>query len=151
MSGQPIIPAGAVYPDSRGMITALPSFTTAGTMVIESRPGAVRGNHYHLDESHLMYVVSGRMLYIEENPDHTLTTAEVGPGESVVSPKGAPHATVFPEHTVFVTLSDTDRRGRRYEDEVVRVDPLQDRPEVAAYLAEMGELIAGAKHLRSPG
>jgi quercetin dioxygenase-like cupin family protein len=144
-----IVPADATHADSRGKIIALPYFTTAGTMVIESQPGAVRGNHYHLNESHLMYVVSGRMLYIEEDADQTVTVAEVGPGESVISPKAVPHATVFPEYTVFVTLSDWDRRGHRYEDEVVRVDPLENRPEVAGYLEGIGELITGAKQKRT--
>lgn len=145
LSGQMIVPADAVYADSRGKIIALPYFNTAGTMVIESQPGAVRGNHYHLNESHLLYVVSGRMHYIEEDAAQKTTVAEVGPGESVISPKGAPHATVFPEYTVFVTLSDRDRRGHRYEDEVVRVDPLENRPEVASHLERISELITGAK------
>jgi quercetin dioxygenase-like cupin family protein len=141
VSRQIVMPAEAVFSDGRGRIIALPHFHAAGTMVIESESGAVRGNHYHLNESHLMYVVSGRMIYLEEDGDQHITVAEVGPGESVISPKGAPHATVFPVRTVFVTLSDWDRRGHRYEEEVVRVDPLEDRPEVSRYLAGIDELI----------
>lgn len=148
MSGQIIVPADAIYADGRGKIIALPSFNTAGAMVIESQPGAVRGNHYHTNESHLMYVVSGRMFYIEQDADQKIAVAEVGPGESVISTKGAPHTTVFPEYTVFVTLSDRDRRGHRYEDEVVRVNPLENHPEVATYLTGMGELITGAEQRR---
>lgn len=147
MPGEIIVPADAVYADERGRIIALPHFDTAGAMVIESQPGAVRGNHYHLHESHLMYVVSGLMIYLEEDPDGKLIVTEVGPGESVISPKGAAHATVFPEQTVFVALSDWDRRGHRYEDEVIRVPPLEHRAEAASRLEGLGELIRGAKHL----
>lgn len=136
-----VIPPDAVHIDDRGEIVALPHFDTAGTMVIESEPGAVRGNHYHQNESHLMYVVSGRMIYIEEDEKRQITVADVRPGQSVISPAGAPHCTVFPEKTVFVALSDQDRRGRRYEDEVVRVRPLEERPEVAEYLDGIGPLI----------
>ena len=143
MENPQVIPAEAVYADDRGEIVALPHFATAGTMVIESEAGAVRGNHYHDNESHLMYVVSGRMIYIEETPGGRVTVAVVGPGQSVVSPAGAPHCTVFPERTFFVTLSDWDRRGHRYEDEVTRVQPLEERPEVAAYLEGIGPLITG--------
>ncbi|NGO06894.1 cupin domain-containing protein [Streptomyces sp. HC44] len=146
-----IIPPEAVHADLRGTITALPHFDTAGTMVIESEAGSVRGNHYHLNESHLMYVVSGRMIYLEEDDDRGISVADVGPGESVISPKGVPHATVFPEHTVFVTLSDWDRRGHRYEDEIVRVDPLEERPEVAPYLEGIGELLTGEFQKRRNG
>jgi quercetin dioxygenase-like cupin family protein len=140
-----IIPAEAVYTDARGAIVALPHFDTAGTMVIESEPGAVRGNHYHLHESHLMYVVTGKMIYIETDAEQRVSVAEVLPGQSVVSPAGAPHCTVFPEHTVFVTLSDWDRRGRRYEDEVVRVAPMEELPEVAEYLKGIDTLITAPK------
>ncbi|MBC2869778.1 cupin domain-containing protein [Streptomyces mexicanus] len=135
------LPPEAVHTDPRGRIITLPPFDTAGTTVIESEPGAVRGNHYHRHESHLMYVVSGRMIYIEEDAEQRISVAEIGPGQSVVSPRGVAHTTVFPERTVFVTLSDWDRRGRRYEDEVVRVAPLEDRPEVAPYLEGIGELV----------
>lgn len=144
----PLLPPDAVHTDPRGSITALPPFATAGTMVIESERGAVRGNHYHHDESHLMYVVSGRMIYIEDDPQLGICVAEVGPGQSVVSPKGVPHTTVFPEHTVFVTLSDVDRAGHKYEDAVVRVDPLEERPEVAPYLTGIGPLVTGEPQQR---
>ncbi|QNP71424.1 cupin domain-containing protein [Streptomyces roseirectus] len=147
----PILPPDAVHADPRGSITALPPFEAVGTVVIESEPGAVRGNHYHHDESHLMYVVSGRMIYIEDDPELGICVAEVGPGQSVVSPKGVPHTTVFPEHTVFVTLSDVDRTGRKYEDEVVRVDPLEERPEVAPYLVGLGPLVTGEMQRRRQG
>lgn len=144
-----LIPAEAVFADDRGQIAALPHFNTAGAMVIESVPGAVRGNHYHLHESHLMYVVSGLMIYIEEGVDRTVVVSEVGPGQAVISPPGAPHCTVFPEHTAFVTLSDWDRRGHKYEDEIVRVAPMETKPEVAAYLRGISHLITGPVHQRS--
>lgn len=125
-----VMPEG-IYPDARGRIIALPDFPTAHSMIIESVEGAVRGNHYHHDESHLMYVISGRMLYIEEQPGGALLTLDVRPGQAVVSPRGLAHTTVFPTHSVIAVLSDVDRSGTRYEEQVVRVDPLQDRVDLS--------------------
>lgn len=139
-----ILPADGLFLDARGQIANLPPFTTIGVTVITSERGAVRGNHYHLHESHLMYVVSGLMVYIEEDADGRTHVCEVGPGGAVVSPPRAPHCTVFPERTVFVTLSDWDRRGQNYEDEVVRIDPMERRTEVAASIAGLPELISRA-------
>lgn len=135
-----VAPLG-VHTDERGSIVSLPAFPTVASTVIESRAGAVRGNHYHRDESHLMYVISGLMLYLEEDGSGSLAAFEVGPGESVVSPPGAPHATVFLEDTIFVALSDVDRSGHRYEGGVVRVRPLQERPEISDRISAAGKLI----------
>lgn len=136
-----IIPVDGLHVDARGEIVTLPPFTVNGVTVISSTTGAVRGNHYHLNESHLMYVVSGLMVYAEEDEAGHTRTSEVKPGESVVSAPRVAHCTVFPEPTVFVTLSDWDRRGRNYENEVVRIAPMEHRPEVAPYIERISELI----------
>jgi len=125
-----LVPEG-IYADARGRIIALPEFPTAHAMIIESTVGAVRGNHYHHHESHLMYVVSGRMIYLEQQEDGETLMLDVEPGGAVVSPRGLAHATVFPERSVIAVLSDVDRGGDRYESEVVRVDPLQHQVDIS--------------------
>jgi oxalate decarboxylase/phosphoglucose isomerase-like protein (cupin superfamily) len=126
----------AEYDDDRGRIVALPSFRAEGALVIESRRGSVRGNHLHHRESHLMHVLSGEMIYLERTSDGGLFTARLRPGEAVVSPRGAAHCTLFPEDSVLVVLSDVDRRGRRYEEEIVRVAPLQDDVDLPALFGD---------------
>jgi len=125
------IPPQNIYSDERGRIVSLPPFPATGVLVIESEPGAVRGNHLHQHESHLMYVVSGRMIYLEETERGTVVATEVGAGETVISPRGRAHCTVFPERTVICVLNDVDRTGARYEEEVVRVAPLDQRVDLS--------------------
>jgi oxalate decarboxylase/phosphoglucose isomerase-like protein (cupin superfamily) len=127
--------------DQRGRIITLPTFTTLETTLIESRAGAVRGNHYHLDESHLMYIVTGRMIYLEQSDSTELQVVELGPGESVVTPAGAAHCTLFPEDTVFVTLSDALRADGAYETSVVRIKPMHELAEVRKWLDRMPHLL----------
>jgi oxalate decarboxylase/phosphoglucose isomerase-like protein (cupin superfamily) len=140
----------AVYADQRGRIVTLPEFQTAESTVIESRAGAVRGNHYHSEETHLMYVVSGLMLYIEQTDDGGLRTLELLPGESVVTPAGAPHCTLFPEDTVFVTLSDVTRAGDAYEQAVIRVPALHEHPDMRRYVARMPRLLVAQAQVWAP-
>jgi mannose-6-phosphate isomerase-like protein (cupin superfamily) len=138
---QQILSPKDVNVDQRGRIITLPKFTTVETTLIESRAGAVRGNHYHLDESHLMYIVTGRMIYIEQGESDGLQVVELGPGESVVTPAGAPHCTLFPEDTVFVTLSDAVRADGAYETSVVRIKPLHEAAEIREWLDRMPHLL----------
>ena len=123
-----------IYADDRGRIVSLPPFPATGVLIIESEPGAVRGNHFHAQESHLMHVVSGRMIYLEESASGTVAATEVKAGETVISERGLAHCTVFPERTVICVLNDVDRTGHRYEDEVVRVEPLDQRIDLGRFV-----------------
>lgn len=140
-----IIPAEGVYADDRGRIVSLPAFPAVGAMIIDSCTGAVRGNHYHRGESHLMYVISGRMLYIEQEESGAVTALDVTSGESVITPPGVPHCTVFLEDTTFIALSDADRSGGKYEEEVVRVRPLHEHPGLIGRLPPLEKLVT-ARH-----
>lgn len=140
LSPQILIPKD-INVDKRGRIITLPTFATRETTLIESYAGAVRGNHYHLDESHLMYVVTGKMIYIEQSEETGLQVVELGPGESVVTPAGAAHCTLFPEDTVFVTLSDALRADGAYETSVVRIKPMHELAEVRQWLDRMPDLL----------
>ncbi|MEU1762970.1 cupin domain-containing protein [Micromonospora sp. NPDC005652] len=137
---QVLAPQG-IYADKRGRIVTLPTFPTVESTVIESRAGAVRGNHYHRDETHLMYVVSGFMVYIEQDVEGGLQVVEVRPGESVRTPAGVAHCTFFPEDTTFVALSDVSRAGDAYEDAVTRVAPMHEHPDVRRYIADAPGLL----------
>lgn len=129
-----LVPPQKIYTDERGRIVSLPPFPATGVLIIESEPGAVRGNHFHQQESHLMHVVSGRMIYLEESASGTVAATEVKAGETVISGRGRAHCTVFPERTVMCVLNDVDRTGNRYEDEVVRVAPLDQRIDLSRFL-----------------
>jgi hypothetical protein len=137
-----ILTPQATFADGRGRIISLPEFRSAGALVIESRAGAVRGNHLHEHESHLQHMLSGTMIYLERQADGVLYTARVGPDQSVISERGVPHCSVFIEDSVFVVLSDTDRTGDKYENEIVRVEPLHADLDLAAYGLDADALLA---------
>jgi quercetin dioxygenase-like cupin family protein len=136
-----ILTPQATFTDARGRIISLPEFRSAGALVIESRAGAVRGNHLHQHESHLQHMLSGTMIYLERSADGALYSARVGPGQGVVSERGVAHCSVFTEDSVFVVLSDTDRTGDKYENEIVRVEPLHADLDLAGYGLDQAALL----------
>ena len=104
--------------DDRG---AIRNFHHAGNVaVIESRAGTVRSNHLHRGEWHWLYVVSGRMRYLEKFGD-TVVERDVLPGQRVFTGPGVPHRTEFPVDTVLLSLAPAKTHDS-HEADLVRVD-----------------------------
>jgi quercetin dioxygenase-like cupin family protein len=117
------IPVEAPFVDERGVIQSVIEATTRSVALITSEPGAVRANHWHQQDWHYCYVISGSLDYFErpvgstEKPSKTF----IGPGELFFTPSGVEHAMVFREKTVFICLSRNPRDHATYEDDVKRV------------------------------
>ena len=95
-------------------------------VMIESKKGSLRANHYHKTDWHYCYVISGAIEYYhrptgsDQEPESLLVKA----GEMVFTPPMVDHGMKFPEDTVFLTLSRNPRDQASYEADVVRVDML---------------------------
>ena len=95
-------------------------------VMITSKRGTVRANHYHKTDWHYCYVVSGCIEYYHrptgsnEKPEMIL----VKTGEMVFTPPMVDHGMKFPDDTVFLTFSRNPRDQETYEADVVRVDML---------------------------
>jgi oxalate decarboxylase/phosphoglucose isomerase-like protein (cupin superfamily) len=92
--------------------------------VIYCKAGTRRSSHYHLTDSHVLYVVSGRMLYWEQPVDGSAPMAlcEVPPGEQVFTGPMVSHWTEFPVDTVLVSVSRLHRTHEQHEADLVRVE-----------------------------
>jgi quercetin dioxygenase-like cupin family protein len=112
--------------DARGAIQPLVDEIMKSAVMIESKKGSLRANHYHKTDWHYCYVVSGTIEYYHrptgstEEPECLL----VKEGEMVFTPPMVDHGMKFPEDTVFLTLSRNPRDQVSYEADVVRVDML---------------------------
>ena len=115
------------FTDARGdIMTILDDGATniRSTLLITSKKGSIRANHYHKEDSHYCYMLSGKMEYFEKPvgaDDSKIETVIVGPGEMVFSPPMHIHAMRFLEDTVWVTLSTKSRKDGAYEQDTVRV------------------------------
>ncbi|MBT5940989.1 MAG: cupin domain-containing protein, partial [Rhodospirillaceae bacterium] len=110
--------------DARGKIQPLVDEMMRSAVMIESKAGSIRANHYHKTDWHYCYVVSGTIEYL-----HRVTgsisepeTIVVNEGEMVFTPPMIDHGMKFPVDTVFLTLSRNPRDQESYEKDVVRVE-----------------------------
>jgi uncharacterized RmlC-like cupin family protein len=95
-------------------------------VLITSKKGTVRANHYHQTDWHFCYVLSGVIEYYyrphgsNENPKMVIITA----GQMFFTPPLVDHAMVFPEETSFLTFGRNSRSQEVYESDVVRIPPI---------------------------
>lgn len=116
--------------DRRGSLQVIASSQALGTrfgsvVVISSKKGTVRANHRHHQDSHLCFLVSGKMLYMERKPGSTGKGKRilVKAGQAVFTPPGVDHAMKFLADTVFITVADRHRTQADYEHDLVRLNP----------------------------
>ena len=121
---QPKVPLEKPFTDIRGVLQPLVDEMMKSAVMIESKKGTLRANHYHKTDWHYCYVISGTMEYFhrptgsDKEPERLLVRA----GEMVFTPPMVDHAMKFPEDTVFLTLSRNPRNQLAYESDVVRVE-----------------------------
>ena len=112
------------FVDARGEIQPLVDMMMESAVMIESKKGSLRANHYHKTDWHYCYVISGAIEYHHrltgsKNAPDTLTVKQ---GEMVFTPPMVDHGMTFAEDTVFLTLSRNPRDQQSYEQDVVRVN-----------------------------
>lgn len=96
-----------------------------GVAIIESKAGAERSNHYHREDGHWLYVISGAMLYYERRVGDVVYPSPmiVRAGQCVFTPPMVEHKTVFPVDTVLLSMSLRARDKASHEADVIRVEP----------------------------
>ena len=123
---EPLVTLEKPFVDTRGAIQPLVDEMMKSAVMIESKKGSLRANHYHKTDWHYCYVVSGCIEYShrptgsDEEPECLIVKA----GKMVFTPPMVDHGMKFPEDTTFLTLSRNPRDQASYEADVVRVDML---------------------------
>ena len=119
-----IVPLEKPFVDERGAIQPLVDVAMESCVLISSKKGTVRANHYHRTDSHFMYVVSGAMKYFHRAAGSSSAPASVvvHAGEMVFTPPMVEHAVEFLEDSVFVNITGKPRDQGTYEDDLVRVE-----------------------------
>ncbi len=121
---EPLVKLESPFVDVRGKIQPLVDEMMRSAVLIESKAGSIRANHYHLTDWHYCYVMSGQIEYYHRKT-HSDTEPEmliVDAGCMVFTPPMVDHAMKFPVDTVFLTLSRNPRDQETYEADVVRID-----------------------------
>lgn len=121
-----VVPVDESFKDERGEIIPLVDLPMKSAVLITSKKGTVRANHYHETDWHFCYVISGSIDYYHR-PHGSESVPEkivIGHGQQFFTPPLVDHAMVFTEDTVFLTLGRNSRRQEVYEADVRRIDPI---------------------------
>ncbi len=126
---QALVPLEKPFVDDRGAIQPLVDRMMKSAVMIESKKGSLRANHYHKTDWHYCYVLSGTIEYY-----HRPTGSDAEPemllvkeGQMAFTPPMVDHGMKFPEDTVFLTLSRNPRDQATYEADVVRIEMLDEQ------------------------
>lgn len=113
--------------DKRGGILSIVDEPVMNVSIITCNPGAIRSNHYHLNDFHFMYVLKGQIDYFYKALDNDdVRYIKVGEGDNIFTPAREIHATYFPVETRLVVSSKLPRDQESYERDTVRVPFLNE-------------------------
>jgi len=112
------------FSDARGDIQPLVDEDMKSAVLISSKKGSVRGNHYHDTDWHYCYVLKGTIEYHHRpvGSDQAAEITVLKEGDMFFTPPQVEHAMVFPEDSQFLTLGRNSRRQDVYEADVKRVN-----------------------------
>ncbi len=119
-----IVKMGDSHDDERGSIQPLFDLPTKSVVLITSKKGTVRANHYHLTDWHYCYITEGEIDYYhrphgsQEAPEKVT----VKTGQLFFTPPMIEHAMVFVEDTTFFTFGRNPRDQETYEADVRRIE-----------------------------
>lgn len=116
------------FVDERGEIQPLVDVPMESCVLIHSKKGTLRANHYHQTDWHYCYVLSGTIEYYhrphggEQKPGKVLIKA----GQMFFTPPMVDHTMVFLEDTSFLTWGRNSRAQEVYEADVIRISPINE-------------------------
>lgn len=108
--------------DKRGVITWVAEGDWKTILLISSKKGAIRAQHYHKTDTHLMHIISGKARYVETGRDGTYgftVDRIVGPGDQILTIPDVPHAMEFLEDSLMIVCSVNKRNPGLYLEEIV--------------------------------
>jgi len=92
--------------------------------VINSKKGALRGNHYHKKSTQHMYMTKGSLRYYYRDIDsNKIKSIIVKEGMMVTTQPFEVHALEILEDNQFIVFTEGLRGGKDYESDTFRVKP----------------------------
>ena len=125
---EPLVILAKPFVDDRGSIQPLVDLMMRSAVLIHSKEGSLRANHYHKTDWHYCYVIYGKIEYFYKDVDSDKKTELlIAEKESMIfTPPLVEHCMKFPEETLFLTLSRNPRDQKTYEEDVVRVNLINE-------------------------
>lgn len=122
-----VIKVSPEFTDARGSISRIidqGKIKIRSILVITSKKGSVRANHYHKKEFHYIYCVSGKFKYSEKNANKTgakTSSVVLVQGDLVLTKPMVIHSMEFIADSVFMAFTSQPRTKKTYEKDTKRV------------------------------
>lgn len=116
------------FSDARGEIQPLVDMPMESCVLISSKAGTCRADHYHTTDWHYCYVLSGKIRYYHR-PVGSISEPEmeiIQQGQLFFTPPMVEHTMYFEEDTSFLTLGRNSRSQEVYEADIVRIPSLRE-------------------------
>lgn len=121
-SNYPLIEIPQSFKDERGLISNIADGRLGDVAVISSTAQAIRANHYHEEDWHLSFLLSGKMLYSWKSLDSSdQGEIEISAGSLFYTPKRTVHRMKFLHESTFIAVSKLNRNQENYESDTKRV------------------------------
>ncbi len=103
--------------DKRGNFKNIINDSFENLSIIYSKKDSIRSNHYHLKDSHYIYILSGKMIYYYKKLNKSSKTLKkiLKNGDVVYTPPNEAHATLFTEDSIIIVASKNPRSKKFYE------------------------------------
>ena len=119
----PFVEIPQSFKDERGLIANISDGNLGDVAVITSHTGSIRANHYHAQDWHLSYLVTGSMIYnwkaINGSDEGEI---EIKAGDLFYTPMMIAHKMRFTTDSVFVAVSRLNRNQENYESDTHRLN-----------------------------
>lgn len=123
-----IVSLAEPFIDNRGSIQPLVDYKMKSCVLITSKKGSIRANHYHQTDWHFCYVLEGKIDYYERptGSSEKPRKVTVHKGQMFFTGPMIDHTMVFLEDTTFLTFGRNSRTQEVYESDIKRIEPLSD-------------------------
>lgn len=120
----PLVSVPQEFSDDRGLIRNVADGTLGDVAVIESNSGSIRANHYHREDWHLCYLISGAMEYAWKDSlsDEKSHKKVITPSQMIFTPAMTPHRIKFLEDSIFLSISKLSRISKNYENDTFKIE-----------------------------
>jgi len=120
----PIVKLDTPFIDERGAIYPIVDEVMESCVIISSKKGTVRANHYHKTDWHYCYVMEGEIQYHWRSTGDTAepSVVTIAKGQCFFTPPMVDHAMVFGADTTFLTLGRNPRDQETYEADIERIE-----------------------------
>ncbi len=118
-----IISNRLIQSDSRGSFLSIIDDKISNISVLKSKKNTIRSNHYHLNDWHYIYIISGSMHYIfRKIKQKKIQYIHVKKGETIFTPPMEIHTTYFSQDTEMIVANAQDRKKSTYEKDLIRFE-----------------------------